>query len=432
MQRGERAPPSLPVAALAAALLALPALADDSGRERNPEQALESVERVLDQRRQREFTLEDRSSGLADETDAVRGQLVDTAAAVQEQEVRLRDSEREIAALDARIAERSAALEMHRAGLETALAGLALLARSPPNALVGRPAEWADTVRGAALLEDLVPALRERAERLGRELAALAGLRRARAHARANFVDARATLKAERARLRRLLERKSSLQATVMAERRRVAGEIAALAAEAEDLRELVERIAAARAQAKARLSAEHGALVAAAGVAPQLVLARPPAPRSTEAAPRLAALPAVPAAPALRGSSLPFPVHGEIVERFGEALAGGGESLGIRIQAPAGAQVVAPRNGEVVFAGPFRSYGRLLILEHDGGYHTLLSGFSRIDSEVGQWVRAGEPVGSVANGAEGASFLYVEIRRDRQPIDPIPWLLSGNRKVSG
>jgi septal ring factor EnvC (AmiA/AmiB activator) len=164
--------------------------------------------------------------------------------------------------------------------------------------------------------------------------------------------------------------------------------------------------------------------------VAPQLSPPQPPGP--TEAAAQLAALPAVPEPPALRGSSLPFPVHGEIVERFGEALAGGGEGLGIRIEASAGAQVVAPRDGEVVFAGPFRSYGRLLILEHDDGYHSLLSGFSRIDSEVGQSVRAGEPVGSVANGAEGASFLYVEIRRDTQPIDPIPWLLSGIRKVNG
>jgi septal ring factor EnvC (AmiA/AmiB activator) len=427
--RGERAPSSLPVAALAAALLAAPALADDPGRERDPEQELDRVERVLDERQQRELTLEDRSSGLADEIGAVRGQLVDTAAAVQEQEVRLRDSEREIAALESRAAERSVALDKHRAGLESALAGLALLARSPPNALVGRPAEWADTVRGAALLETLVPALRARAERLGRELAALAELRRAQAQAGANLVDARAMLETERARLRRLLERKSSLQATVMGERRRLAGEIAALAAEAEDLRGLVERIAAARAEAEALRLAEIEP-AAGAGVAPQLSPPQPPGP--TEAAAQLAALPAVPEPPALRGSSLPFPVHGEIVERFGEALAGGGEGLGIRIEASAGAQVVAPRDGEVVFAGPFRSYGRLLILEHDDGYHSLLSGFSRIDSEVGQSVRAGEPVGSVANGAEGASFLYVEIRRDTQPIDPIPWLLSGIRKVNG
>jgi len=92
----------------------------------------------------------------------------------------------------------------------------------------------------------------------------------------------------------------------------------------------------------------------------------------------------------------------------------------------------VAPRAGEVVFAGPFRSYGELLIVEHEDGYHTLLSGFLRIETEVGHHVQRGEPVGVMGDATDNPTILYLEIRRDSQPIDPVPWLLSSTRKVSG
>ena len=144
---------------------------------------------------------------------------------------------------------------------------------------------------------------------------------------------------------------------------------------------------------------------------------------------PRLAALPMSP--PPVK-SSLPYPAHGDVIIHFGGRSKDGKNSLGASIRTRDRAQVVAPRDGEVVFAGLFRGYGQLLILEHDDGYHSLLSGFSRIDAEVGQAVLAGEPVGVMGIVAESAKILYIEIRQNRQPIDPIPWLLAGDRKVRG
>ena len=91
------------------------------------------------------------------------------------------------------------------------------------------------------------------------------------------------------------------------------------------------------------------------------------------------------------------------------------------------GAQAVAPYDGQVVFAGPFRGYGRILIIEHRDGYHSLIVGLARIDAKVKQWVLAGEPVGTVgareAQDAPGAQ-LYVEIRHQGRPIDPANWFL--------
>jgi septal ring factor EnvC (AmiA/AmiB activator) len=142
----------------------------------------------------------------------------------------------------------------------------------------------------------------------------------------------------------------------------------------------------------------------------------------------------------------MPFPVAGSLATRYGEA-AGSAEdpssrAKGITITTRGGAQVVAPFDGVVAFAGPFRGYGQLLIIEHSEGYHTLLAGMGHIDAVVGARVLAGEPVGVMENAPEksgetageraGSPSLYVELRRDGQPINPLPWLASAAGKKSG
>jgi murein hydrolase activator len=435
--RGDRRRRAQLAAALVATLILAPTAGIGQDVGGDPRHTLDAVERALEEGEAREAALDRESSAVAGEIAAIREQLIAAAAAVQEQESRLHDSELELADVEARQAAAAESYERHRAGLESALAALTLVARSPPSALLGRPADWADTVRGVVLLDTLVPELQRRSTDLANELKTLEDLRIAGNRAKADMADANARHDSERASLRGLLERKSSLQAAMRAERRDLAAEMAVLAAEAVDLKSLLERITAEQARSETRLAEQAAslenldepsavALVApdtGPALAPQLIPPRPPGqPPQTQ----VAALPAAP------GSSLPYPAHGQVVERFGEPLVGGGASLGIRIEARAGAQVIAPREGSVVFAGPFRSYGQLLIVQHAGGYHTLLAGFSRIDAVVGQWVGAGEPVGSVALAADGPTLLYVEIRRDSEPIDPIPWLASGERKVSG
>ena len=133
--------------------------------------------------------------------------------------------------------------------------------------------------------------------------------------------------------------------------------------------------------------------------------------------------------------SSLTMPARGDVVTRYGASVqrAGGAtRSKGIEIATRAGAQVVAPYDGQVVYAGPFRGYGRILIIEHGGRYHSLLAGLDRIDAVVGQWVLAGEPVGIMGSGANRDPELYLELRRTGQPINPLPWLAQTGDKVRG
>ncbi len=123
---------------------------------------------------------------------------------------------------------------------------------------------------------------------------------------------------------------------------------------------------------------------------------------------------------------ALHAPVAGTVVRAWGERT-DAGPANGIVYRAPPSARVVAPCDGRVAFAGPFRSFGLLMIVDCGGGYHLVLSGLERLDAPVGTAVRAGEPVG-VMPGWDPQTpgprpSLYVELRRGGQPMNPAPFL---------
>lgn len=146
---------------------------------------------------------------------------------------------------------------------------------------------------------------------------------------------------------------------------------------------------------------------------------------------------PAIPFSDA-RGK-LPLPAQGRRALTFGERTQFGGQSKGMVIETRASAQVTSPCDGWVVYAGEFRSYGQLLIINAGDGYHVLLAGLSQIDVQPGQFVLTAEPVGTMSGGQKNSSpapvsgpVLYVELRKDGRPIDPDPWWASGQQKVQG
>ncbi len=136
----------------------------------------------------------------------------------------------------------------------------------------------------------------------------------------------------------------------------------------------------------------------------------------------------------------LPLPAQGKRVLTFGEKTQYGSQSRGVVLETRHGGQVVSPSDGWIVYAGEFRSYGQLLIINAGGGYHILLAGLSQIDVQLGQFVLAGEPVGVMSAAAkspqaktqDNAPILYIEFRKDQRPIDPDPWWSDASRKVQG
>ena len=117
---------------------------------------------------------------------------------------------------------------------------------------------------------------------------------------------------------------------------------------------------------------------------------------------------------------SLSRPVRGTVITEYGQMLSKGVTSKGIVYKTRPEAQVIAPYDGTVIFSGPFKGYGNIIIVEHGDGYLSLLAGLGVIDCEPGQMLLAGEPVGTMPDSSNAK--LYVEIRKDRHPINPAPW----------
>ncbi len=125
------------------------------------------------------------------------------------------------------------------------------------------------------------------------------------------------------------------------------------------------------------------------------------------------------------------MPMPGEAVNPFSDQGSDPTEP-GIKIVALPGQSVAAPDAGRVVFAAPFRSYGLLLIIEHQREYHTLLWGLAGLEVEAGDQVRAGQIVGIMAADADRPPELHVELRRNGRPVNPLPWLAASSNKVRG
>jgi septal ring factor EnvC (AmiA/AmiB activator) len=246
-----------------------------------------------------------------------------------------------------------------------------------------------------------------------------------------------------RGRLTTLFDEKARLEARLSDSSEKAVRDVARLAREASDLRDLVARLTQAEVE---RRQAEAAGAAALARLAEEARHPRstepglPPVPGYKPApdaetvvvsAVAQARLPAQALFSAARGT-LPMPARGRVVLGFGQQDNVGQVSRGLTVETVELAQVVAPFDGEVVFAGPFRGYGLLLIVSLGEGYHVLLSGMSRLYGVVGQQVLAGEPVGEMGRGATASPRLYVELRRRGEPINPLPWMAAEKGKTSG
>lgn len=375
----------------------------------NAEQLLEDVERSVIEEQSERDELKARERTLAADVGSIRARLVEAARLVQTHEASLVQLEDRLVELEALEVEKAQLLEQERADFAQVLYALERLARFPPEAMIAQPSSPADTVRTAILLRSLVPEVERRAARVRYEVEQLARARKQANERREQLVLESAALEREAEVLNGLMADKRQLISRTEAERRASDDRLATLRREAGDLRSLVDRLEKDR----QRESQQQQAAAQAARPTPQpsILTGKPITSRQ---------------------GNLPMPVVGTLAGRFGETNENGVKLRGIRIAARSGAQVIAPHEGSIVYAGEFRGYGQLLIIEHSGGYHTLLAGMARIDSEMGGQVLSGEPVGVMGSGTAGQPVLYLEIRRGGRPINPLPWIAASGRVPQG
>ena len=356
------------------------------------------------------------------EQEAISANLIDIAKLVQSQETAISKIETRILKLRKEEITIRAELAEKQDVLSELLAGLQRLEQNPPPALVVEPKDVLSALRGAMMFGTIVPELRAEAEVLTQKLARLDRIRSDVETEKTALNDSMVSLKTSQIDLGQMIIQKKQLvfdsAGKLESEKKRAAE----LAGKAKSLKQLVTELTAARLKDEAEKSKQALAIEAekrrqeAALLKPQMLFS-------------------------VSLGKLDYPAQGQILKRFGDDDGLGSSLRGMAVATRATAQITAPVDGKVEFAGPFRSYGQLLILNPGEGYLVLLAGMNKISAEMGQTMRAGEPLGTMGDGPssvtllgdqvqEARPVLYIEFRKNGEAVDSAPWWIGGMREA--
>lgn len=386
------------------------------------EQELQSLHEKQSKSAEAEAALKSEIDKIAADRRKLNQDLIDTAARLRDAESKIAGTETRLKPLDDNESALRKSLDGRRATIAEVLAALQRMGRRPPPALIASPEDALQAVRSAMVLGAVLPDMRNEVQALASDLTQLLDLRKKIAAERERLTKEVVSLDGERTRMAALVEARQTQIAEreqALAAERAHAGELAKQAGDLKDLIAKLERDLdpATRADREKTTRSSLSALHDPGRLAPAIAFA------------------------SLRGK-VPMPVNGIKIRDYGVPDPSGSTERGVSFATRAGAQVTAPIDGWVVYAGPFRSYGQLLILNAGGGYHVLLAGMERISVDIGQFVLTGEPVAAMGNGSHVAAILatgssqpvlYVEIRKDGTPVDPGPWWAQGEgEKVRG
>jgi septal ring factor EnvC (AmiA/AmiB activator) len=384
---------------------------------------LRGVEDTLRQSEEQRRAIETEIDSVRADRARLSAALIDTTAKVQAAERGAAAAADKLSSLNAAAEALSRSLESRRGVIADVLAALQRMGSHPPPAILVKPGDMSEAVRAATVIGSLIPELKSEIEASRSDLDTLAKTRESIARERDELTEQGKTLAADKPRLAALIDARQQALASAqdaLGSQQQRAGD---LAKKATSLKDLISRLDSETAARNAAAAAAHATEVAAAvDIETRAQAARGGDPARLQ--PEIAFADAK--------GRVQLPAAGEILKTFGSADDFGATEKGVSLATPPAATVSAPADGAVLFAGAYRSYGQLLIIDAGGGYYVLLAGMDRIDVQSGEFILAGEPVGVMGDGsarmataaAVGAArpVLYIELRKDGTAIDPGPW----------
>ena len=441
-------------------------------------QQLRTNRQKLEDAERRTRLLQTDMSVIDEERAQLNTRLQETARLIQRSEAQMSFIEGRREELDQQRKLLQGSLAQQHDTIAKLLGAMQRMGRNPPPVIVTRREDALQMVRSAMLLAKAFPHLRGQAEHLVASLTELARVMDEIKVEREKLESETAKLRDAQTRLASLMEVKRQS----LAERRHELDEVRRsaqeLAKNVTDLSDLISKLDRAVAQSTSLGAYEREA--SAAATPPPVAkdpTATPVTPPPAATPPAVAQAPAAPASPSgtkvaiavppkpagsvvelapsgaafsgntsrmkpaiafqLAKAQLPLPAQGKRVLAFGEKTQYGAVSKGIVLETRHSAVVISPCDGWVVYAGEFRTYGQLLIINGGGGYHVLLAGLSQIDVQLGQFVLASEPIGTMraqpkSKAQDNPPLLFVEFRKDGQSINPDPWWAEASQKVQG
>jgi len=379
----------LALAAIAASCCAGLALAQDR---RDEARALTEAKQQAEDALRRSQLLERQAAAATGEAEKARAAASALVARIEAAEADITAAEARIRIVDALRREQRARLAERQAPVIRLTAALQTMARRPPALALVQPGSVDEVVHVRSLLASTLPVIRAQTADLREEVAAGNRLRAQAETARASLLASQRTLRAQRLELARLEERERARSASLASSAVAEGDRALAFTEEARDL------------------SAEMGTRAFQNRVRESLSELPGPVLR-----------PGTPAQPAPgRRPRYILPVAGRLLTGTGEISEAGVHARGLTFEVTGSEPVVAPRAGRIVFAGPYRSYGRVVILDHGGGWLTLITNMATLDAPVGRTVPQGAPLG---RAPAGRTEMLVELRRGSQPVPITPFL---------
>ncbi len=371
-------------------LCSAPSFAQDEPVPARPPSA--ELEQKRDTAESKKKELERAAAAAKNDLEGTQKELISIAAAINKNEKRLNT-------LDARMQDNKVEqgqieerLKKDRSSIGDLVLALERLNRTPPEAILAKPGAPLETAQSAMLLQSILPNIYSRAETLKKDLSRLDTILKQLESDQAEVKATMSDLTKRQAEMKTLLDKRKKLYAATQTGIKEQEAELREISQQAASLKDLVARIE----------ERERTQIAAASSLGAETTrFARP--------------------TPIPKAGSAQLPISGSIRTSYGMTDDIGAQSQGLTIEGRSGALVVSPMGGVVRYAGTFKNYGQIIIVEHQKDYHSLIAGLARIDTVVGQSVAAGEPVGILGkNSGEGDKpTLYYELRYQGQPVNP-------------
>lgn len=358
---------------------------------------------------QEKIRLEQQAKKIKDELNSVNQKMIVAAKKIQNGEDEVRQKQEELEKLQEHLNQSEIKFSSEHGMLLETLAALQSLALRPSEAILAQPLSPVEVMRSSLLLRGSVHSLKERAEIIRQSIEDISNQKEEIAKRLQDLEKENKQLAQQQADMKKMSKQKSEMYSQISSQSKEAQQKAAALANQAGSLRDLLDKLEKQKSLQQKQLAEKQR--LARERAADKVRADKGITPSSDVGSVNFAKA----------KGKLSRPARGPILTQFHQEMSKGVVSNGIDIKTASNAQVIAPYDGTVIFAGPFKNFANLLIIDHGDGYTSLLSGLEETDAKVGQTLLAGEPVGNMPSGNNAK--LHMEIRQNNRPLNPADWM---------
>lgn len=386
-------------------LSAYVARADEPSPKPKPkEAALNSLKQKMQDRRERKQELAQKMEQLENKLETLRRKLIEISEDIQKQEASLNDIEARLADLRKQRDNLETQLYNDRKRLSGLVLALQRIERIPPSAMIARPGSPLQTAQSAMLLEASLSGVHTRAQQVRARMDKLKQLKTTILSKKRELDETAEKRREKQRKMRALVAERRSVYSRTRRQHKQEEKALSRIASRAENMKQFIKKLAEKNRKQRQKQRKQQ--------------VNRKQSDSSADLRPEDTYMPESKIKIHNPGKTR-LPATGKIDINYGQENHIGAKSKGIHLQARPGALIVAPISGVVRYKGSFKNFGKLIIIEHDKNYHSLIAGLDKIDTLVGQNVAAGEPIGQMAESTETNSRLYYELRHEGHPVNP-------------